>query len=231
MLLSSGDLRYASQESSTCATNVFKIQHSATNLTGSPNTCSAKPGQGGFRKVSTTGEPSPCPIPGLGPGVLEMRVKEGSKIRNLLGFAMSRLLEEGHVVPVSQVMFTGMGRAITKTITCAEIMKRKVRGLHQVSKLQYRAVKEVWQSQNEEGVQMTMLKKVPAIYILLSKDPLDPKELGYQCPAENSSSSEEKRPGDASEVSRKRPLSPCSYATLSSAKRTALGQKAQAYDY
>ncbi|XP_072529496.1 ribonuclease P protein subunit p25a [Salminus brasiliensis] len=177
-------------------------------MAGSPNACSSKPAQEGFRRVSSTGEPSSCPIPGLGPGVLEMRVKEGSKIRNLVGFAMSRLQGEGPMAPVSQVMFTGIGRAITKTITCAEIMKRNVQGLHQVSKLQYRTVREVWQSQEDEGVQMTVLKNVPAIYIFLSKEPLDPLELGYQSPAETSSSSEENTCGDATESSRKRPLIP-----------------------
>uniref|UniRef100_A0A3B1KJM5 Ribonuclease P and MRP subunit p25, a n=1 Tax=Astyanax mexicanus TaxID=7994 RepID=A0A3B1KJM5_ASTMX len=164
------------------------------------NTCSAKPAPAGFRRVSSTGEPSSCPVPGLGPGVLEMRVKEGSKIRNLLGFAMSRLQGGGHVSPVSQVMFTGTGRAITKTITCAEIMKRHIRGLHQVSKLQYRTVREVWQSREDESIQMTVVKKVPAIYIFLSKEPLDPLELGYQSPAEMSSSSEENTSGAATDV-------------------------------
>ncbi|KAL7858112.1 hypothetical protein AOLI_G00182140 [Acnodon oligacanthus] len=209
MFLPRGELTYVSRQSST----------SATNMTETQNACSTKPGQGGLRKISSAGEPSPCPIPGVGPGVLEMRVKEGSKIRNLLGFAMSRLQGEGHAVPVTQVVFTGMGRAITKTITCAEIVKRKVQGLHQVSKLQYRTVREVWQSQEDEAVQMTVLKNVPAIYILLSKEPLDPQELGYQSPAETGSSLVEQKSGDATEVSRKRPLSPSSQKTQASIKR------------
>ncbi|XP_066525974.1 ribonuclease P protein subunit p25a [Hoplias malabaricus] len=204
------------------STSEFKIHHSYIE-TGGPKSCSTNPRQGGFRKVSSSGDQSPCPIPGLGPGVLEMRVKEGSKIRNLLGYAMSRLQGERHVVPVTQVIFTGMGRAITKTITCVEIMKRKVQGLHQVSKLQYRTVREVWQSQEEEGVQMTMFKNVPAVYILLSKEPLDPEELGYQPPAQTDSCSEQKSSEDNREVSRKRPLIPSSHTTLSSTKRTQTG--------
>lgn len=68
------------------------------------------------------------------------RCAEGTKIQSLLHFAISRLQGDGHVDPVSQVMFTGLGQAITKTITCAEIVKRKVQGLNQVSKLQYRKI-------------------------------------------------------------------------------------------
>ncbi|XP_052322632.1 adhesive plaque matrix protein-like isoform X2 [Oncorhynchus keta] len=217
-------------------------------------------GQSGFRRVCTTDEPTACPIPGLAAGVLEMRVKEGSKIRNLLGFVMARMqreeeevdgsqiqtmlsvkegvtvdriqmgkrqgegvmdivrsqtrtwlsVKEGVTVDriqmgkrqgegvmdivrsqtrtglrVRQVVFTGSGKGITKTITCVEILKRKVGGLHQLSKLHYKTVSEVWESQETDMTprsRMTVHKTVPAISILLSKHPLDPSEPGYQPP-------------------------------------------------
>uniref|UniRef100_A0A8C2WNB5 Ribonuclease P and MRP subunit p25, b n=1 Tax=Cyclopterus lumpus TaxID=8103 RepID=A0A8C2WNB5_CYCLU len=123
-------------------------------------------------------EDSPCPFPGLASGVLEMRVKEGSKIRNLMGFAMARIGGGG----LRQVVFTGSGRAVTKTITCAEIMKRKFGSLHQLTKLQYKVVKEVWESSEGGTSEMTVHRTVPSISILLSKDPLDPQEPGYQPP-------------------------------------------------
>lgn len=128
MSLSSGELTYVSKQSSSCPSPVFEIYHSAADMTTSQSVCSSKPGQTGFRKVTSIGEPSPCPIPGIGSGVLEMCVKEGTKIRNLLHFAISYLQGEEHVAPVSQAMFTGLGRGITKTITCAEIVKHKVQG-------------------------------------------------------------------------------------------------------
>uniref|UniRef100_A0A8C9XP17 Ribonuclease P and MRP subunit p25, b n=1 Tax=Sander lucioperca TaxID=283035 RepID=A0A8C9XP17_SANLU len=131
----------------------------------------------GFKKVCRTEEDSPCPFPGLASGVLEMRVKEGSKIRNLMGFAMARIGGG-----LRQVVFTGSGRAVTKTITCAEIMKRKVGSLHQLTKLQYKVVKEVWESSEGGTSEMTVHRTVPSISILLSKDPLDPQEPGYQPP-------------------------------------------------
>ncbi|MEQ2263691.1 hypothetical protein XENORESO_011364 [Xenotaenia resolanae] len=138
-----------------------------------------------FRRISRSEERVPFPIPGLAADILHMRVKEGSKIRNLLRFATARMQgkeEDGSVPAVRQVVFTGLGRGITKTITCVEILKRKVEGLHQVSKLCYMTVNEVWESPQQEVAGITVERTVPAICILLSKDPLDPQELGYQPP-------------------------------------------------
>ncbi|XP_051976212.1 ribonuclease P protein subunit p25a [Xyrauchen texanus] len=219
------DLHDANNQSK-CTTSASYIQHSEFNATN-PSESSNKPKQSGYRKVCSTGEPSPWPIPGLGSGILEMRVKEGSKIRNLLGFAMSRLQGDGHETATSQVLFSGMGRAVTKTITCAEIMKRKVRGLHQVSKVQYRTVTEVWESQEGGQVQMTIHRTVPSICILLSKEPLDPQELGYQPPAKIGSRLEERKGDDGPQMSgnpEKRPMSPGPSVILPSLKRAAVGQ-------
>ncbi|XP_030621153.1 ribonuclease P protein subunit p25a [Chanos chanos] len=176
----------------------------------------------GPRKVSSIEESSPFPVPGQGPGVLEMRVKEGSKIRNLLGFAMSRIQGEGGQSVVSQVLFTGSGRAITKTITCAEIMKRKVLGLHQVSKIQYRTVREVWESQEGCRTQTTINRTVPSISILLSKNPLDPQEPGYQPPDDLFSQTKEKDEDNTPLDLGKRHWSCYSPVVLSTSKRACL---------
>ncbi|XP_066492646.1 ribonuclease P protein subunit p25 [Tiliqua scincoides] len=135
-----------------------------------------------FRKVKTSEEESPLPFSDLPSGVVEMKVKEGSKIRNLMGFAMARMgLED-----TRQIVFSGCGRAVTKTVTCVEIMKRKLGGLHQVTKVQYKTLVEVWENkdaQPEGQVEhLTVHKNVPSICILLSKDPLDTHQMGYQPP-------------------------------------------------
>ncbi|KPP59169.1 hypothetical protein Z043_122937, partial [Scleropages formosus] len=142
--------------------------------------------QSSFKKVYCMEEASPSPFPGLVAGVLEMRVKEGSKIRNLMGFAMARMQGEHRDSEggLRQVVFAGSGRAVTKTITCAEIMKRRVGGLHQLTKLRYKCVQEVWESGEGSAPQTTVHRNVPAISILLSKDPLDPREPGYQPPGD-----------------------------------------------
>ncbi|XP_071750454.2 DNA/RNA-binding protein ALBA1-like [Centroberyx gerrardi] len=190
-----------------------------------------KLGQGGFKKVCRTEEDSPCPFPGLASGVLEMRVKEGSKIRNLMGFAMARMQGEKGVSGggvsgggLRQVVFTGSGRAVTKTITCAEIMKRKVGSLHQLTKLRYKGVKEVWESHEGGTSEMTVHRTVPSISILLSKDPLDPQEPGYQPPETLSALWEEREGVDASQTACKRPLGPLPYSGFPDCKRVCLGE-------
>ncbi|XP_029378340.1 ribonuclease P protein subunit p25-like protein [Echeneis naucrates] len=164
----------------------MEAQSASFNSSVPSSSLSVKLDQSNFRRVSRTEDSSPYPIPGLGADVLHMRVREGSKIRNLLRFVTARMDEEGRDVnrtALRQVVFTGSGRGVTKTITCVEILKRKVGGLHQLSKLYYKTVKEVWDSTQQGGPTGTAMQRtVPAICILLSKDPLDPQEPGYQPP-------------------------------------------------
>ncbi|XP_062327187.1 ribonuclease P protein subunit p25b [Osmerus eperlanus] len=221
---------------------------SQTSLPIPPPPAALKLGQGGFKKMCRTEEDGPCPFPGLPAGVLEMRVKEGSKIRNLMGFAMSRMQGERGEVPggaamgvsargggvgggLRQVVFTGSGRAVTKTITCAEIMKRKVGGLHQMTKLRYKGVREVWESQEGGASEMTVHRTVPSISILLSKDPLDPQEPGYQ-PPETLSALWEERDGageggageGAPQAASKRTLGVSPRSSHPDCKRVCLGE-------
>ncbi|MEQ2280651.1 hypothetical protein AMECASPLE_022092 [Ameca splendens] len=197
-----------------------------------PSATAVKLGQEGFKKVCRTEEDSPCPFPGLASGVLEMRVKEGSKIRNLMGFAMARMQGEktgsaggATVGGLRQVVFTGSGRAVTKTITCAEIMKRKVGCLHQITKLRYKVLKEVWESNQGAPSEMTVHRTVPSISILLSKDPLDPQEPGYQPPEAFSALWEDRAVTEpATQTAYKRALGPLTYSSFPSCKKLCLGE-------
>ncbi|XP_054441284.1 ribonuclease P protein subunit p25 [Pteronotus mesoamericanus] len=139
--------------------------------------------------------PGSGPFADLAPGAVHMRVKEGSKIRNLLAFATASMAQPA----TRAIVFSGCGRATTKTVTCAEILKRRLAGLHQVTRLRYRSVREVWQSLppgptpgqkcSVPGASLSVLKNVPSLAILLSKDALDPRQPGYQPPSPHSDSS------------------------------------------
>lgn len=158
---------------------------SAINPLATSSLLSSKLGQTNFRRISRPEDSRPYPIPGLPADILHMRVREGSKIRNLLRFVTTRMQEEGgdnNGTSLRQVVFTGTGRGVTKTITCVEILKRTVAGLHQVSKLYYTTVNEVREGPRLGVPGTAMQRTVPAICILLSKDPLDPLEPGYQAP-------------------------------------------------
>uniref|UniRef100_A0A8C5PSX7 Ribonuclease P/MRP subunit p25 like n=1 Tax=Leptobrachium leishanense TaxID=445787 RepID=A0A8C5PSX7_9ANUR len=121
------------------------------------------------------------PIPGLPSDLIEMKVKDGSKIRNLMGFALGRM-EAEHV---RQIAFSGSGKALGKVITCVEIMKRKIQDMHQITKICFKEAEEIWEPiVPEVGLDaLTVKRNIPAIFVLLSKDQLDVKEPGYQAPA------------------------------------------------
>ncbi|XP_077424110.1 ribonuclease P protein subunit p25-like protein [Vanacampus margaritifer] len=160
-----------------------QMVRSSTSL--NPDIPSLSLDRSNLRRVKRMEGSGTFPIPGLATEFLHMRVREGSKIRNLLRFATARMQSEGkdsHERSPRQVLFTGSGRGVTKTITCVEILKRKVEGLHQVSKLYYKTVDEVWGASRDGASGRTMQRTVSAICILLSKDPLNPQEPGYQPP-------------------------------------------------
>ncbi|XP_071324358.1 ribonuclease P protein subunit p25-like protein [Trachinotus anak] len=162
-----------------------------------------------YSKARTVEQPSVCPFPGLPPDTPEVRVKDGSKIRNLLRYALSRMEakpraaeEEGRPMPeeggvavegqqeapgrplCKQIIFTASGKGVSKAITCAEIVKRRVKGLHQLTKLLFSTVVEVWEPlEPAAGLDsLTVSRNLPAIWILLSLEPLDGSQPGYQAP-------------------------------------------------
>uniref|UniRef100_A0A8C6LMT5 Ribonuclease P/MRP 25 subunit-like n=1 Tax=Nothobranchius furzeri TaxID=105023 RepID=A0A8C6LMT5_NOTFU len=132
-----------------------------------------------YGKARTVERPSVCPFTDLCPDTPEVRVKDGSKIRNLLRFALSRL-----EASPSRIVFTAVGKGVSKAITCAEIVKRRLKGLHQVTKLTYSSVVEVWEPlEPAAGLDsLTVNRNLPAIWILLSREPLDSNQPGYQAP-------------------------------------------------
>ncbi|XP_075438384.1 ribonuclease P protein subunit p25-like protein [Ascaphus truei] len=133
-----------------------------------------------YKKVKVVEKPLDLPFPGLPSDVIEMRVKDGSKIRNLMGFAVGKMESEG----VRQIVFSGSGKALSKTITCVEITKRRLPGLHQVTKICFRQTEEIWEPiVPEVGLDnLTVKRNSPAIFVMLSKDPLNATEPGYQAP-------------------------------------------------
>lgn len=115
---------------------------------------------------------------------VHMKVHAGSKIRNILGFAITAFKDEAK----KQIVFTGSGHALNKTVTCVEIMKRKFKNVYQLNKICYRKVDEIWEPKTEDLDKLKVVREIPTIHILLSKDPLDPNELGYQGPGSCSTS-------------------------------------------
>ncbi|ESP01926.1 hypothetical protein LOTGIDRAFT_225039 [Lottia gigantea] len=130
-----------------------------------------------YDKGAVKEEPSPSPFEDK-KDLITMKVNTGSKIRNLMGFALTKMKDE----TMREICWYGSGDAIAKTITCAEIVKRKMKKLQQISKLRYKKIEEYWEPKMEGLERLRMNKNIPEIFILLSKDPLDSSEPGYQPP-------------------------------------------------
>lgn len=116
------------------------------------------------------------PIPNLPEKFLCMRVKSGTKIRNVLGYAIKEFPNYNSVV------WTAAGHGIGKAITCAELFKRKCEGLHQITKLRY-IESEKSKTEKEEKTEAGT-RHVPEIHILLTKEIKDKSEPGYQAPGD-----------------------------------------------
>ncbi|XP_033762054.1 ribonuclease P protein subunit p25-like protein [Pecten maximus] len=121
--------------------------------------------------------PTSVPFPLENSGV-EMKVTAGSKIRNLLGYSMKKIKEP----EVKQMTWNASGPAIPKAISCAEIMKRKNKSLHQITRLMNRRIEEYWEPKVDGLDRLKVNRDIPAIYILLSKIPVDTADPGYQAP-------------------------------------------------
>ena len=68
-------------------------------------------------------------------------------------------------------------------MSIAEIVKGKVRGLHQVTTISYGRMTDTYKPKKETAEDLDtieVVRDVPAIAILLSVDPLDPSTPGYQ---------------------------------------------------
>ncbi|KAL6445419.1 hypothetical protein ACFW04_002299 [Cataglyphis niger] len=118
------------------------------------------------REEESTEEPTntKIPIDNLPKKFLWMHVKNGTKIRKVLDYALKEFPNHNSIV------WTGIGQGIAKAISCAELFKRKHEGLHQVTKLCY--------IEPEKEDVTIEIHEIPEIHILLTKDIKDTTELG-----------------------------------------------------
>ncbi|EFN65560.1 Alba-like protein C9orf23-like protein [Camponotus floridanus] len=106
------------------------------------------------------------PIENLPQKFLWMHVKSGTKIRNVLDYALKEFPNYNSIV------WTGIGQGIAKAISCAELFKRKHESLHQVTKLCY------MEPENPKEDITTETHQIPEVHILLTKYIKDTTELG-----------------------------------------------------
>eukprot|EP00930_Biecheleria_cincta_P014665 TRINITY_DN1251_c0_g4_i1.p1 TRINITY_DN1251_c0_g4~~TRINITY_DN1251_c0_g4_i1.p1 ORF type:complete len:320 (-),score=93.67 TRINITY_DN1251_c0_g4_i1:16-975(-) len=99
-----------------------------------------------------------------------------------------------------RVVVQATGNALTKAVTAAEVIKRRFKGLHQITELKTVELQDEYEPLEEGLDKVIDTRSVPVIEIKLSKEPLDTSDKGYQPPLDESQVTEY----DAEEMARGR---------------------------
>ncbi|XP_027092288.1 uncharacterized protein LOC113748941 [Coffea eugenioides] len=108
----------------------------------------------------------------------EIRITSQGRMRSYITYAMSLLQEKGS----EEIVFKAMGRAINKTVTIVELIKRRIVGLHQITSITSTDINDTWEPLEEGLLPLQTTRHVSMITITLSKKELDTSSLGYQPP-------------------------------------------------
>ncbi|XP_054817940.1 uncharacterized protein LOC129317630 [Prosopis cineraria] len=108
----------------------------------------------------------------------EIRITSQGRMRNYITYAMSLIQEKGS----NEIVFKAMGRAINKTVTIVELIKRRIVGLHQNTAIGSTDITDTWEPLEEGLLPLETTRHVSMITITLSKEELDTSSVGYQPP-------------------------------------------------
>ncbi|KAL6317671.1 hypothetical protein AAG906_030424 [Vitis piasezkii] len=108
----------------------------------------------------------------------EIRITSQGRMRSYITYAMSLLQEKGS----NEIVFKAMGRAINKTVTIVELIKRRIVGLHQNTSIGSTDITDTWEPLEEGLLPLETTRHVSMITITLSKKELNTSSIGYQPP-------------------------------------------------
>uniref|UniRef100_A0A0D9XG71 Peptidase A1 domain-containing protein n=1 Tax=Leersia perrieri TaxID=77586 RepID=A0A0D9XG71_9ORYZ len=108
----------------------------------------------------------------------EIRITTQGRMRNYITYATTLLQDKGS----DEVVFKAMGRAINKTVMIAELIKRRIVGLHQNTTTGSTDITDMWEPLEEGLLPLETTRHVSMITITLSKKELDTSSIGYQSP-------------------------------------------------
>ncbi|KAL7586718.1 uncharacterized protein LOC111914294 [Lactuca sativa] len=108
----------------------------------------------------------------------EIRITSQGRMRSYITYAMTLLQEKGS----SEIVFKAMGRAINKTVTIVELIKRRIVGLHQNTSIGSTDITDTWEPLEEGLLPLETTRHVSMITITLSKKELNTSSIGYQPP-------------------------------------------------
>nr|GME15376.1 cold and drought-regulated protein CORA-like [Ipomoea batatas] len=108
----------------------------------------------------------------------EIRITTQGRLRNYITYATSLLQEKG----ANEIALKAMGRAINKTVIIAELIKRRIAGLHQNTSIGSTDITDTWEPLEEGLLPLETIRHVSVITVTLSKKELDCSSPGYQPP-------------------------------------------------
>ncbi|XP_037826385.1 ribonuclease P protein subunit p25-like protein [Lucilia sericata] len=112
-----------------------------------------------------------------GTDFLWMHVNGGTKVNNVITYAKNAL-DKGEY---KNIVWSGNGGGVVKTISCAEILKRSY-PLYQVTRMCYITVEEHWKPQMEGLEEIVANRQIPSLHIFMSLEPIDDNVNGLQKP-------------------------------------------------
>uniref|UniRef100_A0A2P2LJ87 DNA/RNA-binding protein Alba-like domain-containing protein n=1 Tax=Rhizophora mucronata TaxID=61149 RepID=A0A2P2LJ87_RHIMU len=108
----------------------------------------------------------------------EIRITSQGRMRSYISYALSLFQEKDS----NEIVFKAMGRAINKTVTIVELIKRRIVGLHQITSIGSTDITDTWEPLEEGLLPLETTRHVSMITIILSKKELNSSDIGYQHP-------------------------------------------------
>lgn len=108
----------------------------------------------------------------------EIRVTAKGQIKKQLAYAL-RILQ---ATDYRNIEIRGTGNAIVKALILIELVKRRVGDLHQINTITSTEIVDEFEPLVEGLEKIEQRRRVTCLNCILSKDPLDENEVGYQPP-------------------------------------------------
>lgn len=111
----------------------------------------------------------------------DIRISSQGRMAMYISYAAKLLTGEGEEA-ARTITLKCTGVALGKAVTLAEIIKRRIKGLHQICNIGTTEVVDVYEPKSGEGENIEQKRNLSFIEITLSLDSLDSKDKGYQAP-------------------------------------------------
>ncbi|EPY35614.1 hypothetical protein STCU_01060 [Strigomonas culicis] len=130
----------------------------------------------------------------------EIRVTARHGQHSYITYAIAVLNGEDGKTKNDTIKISGMGGAIFNAVNIAEIVKRRVVGLHQITEIASESVRDEYEPHDRERnpENLVVERKVSTILITLSRQQLDKTNPGYQepLPEDQVTEQEKREPGE-----------------------------------